>query len=137
MVRFIMIIQSEYCGKCGKEYNDKRNEWCKPCQINYFKNKFVNWTSGNEKIDNFIQEKQLSIDNYYDRVLEWIPYNQFNDIKEVGKNVTTTVYLAIWKDGPLYYDDGKKELIRKSNEKVALKCLENSQNIIDEFLNEV
>ena len=31
----------------------------------------------------------------------------------------------------------KKEWIRRSNKKVALKCLNNSQNMINEFLNEV
>jgi hypothetical protein len=31
-------------------------EWCKPCLLNYLKNNFINWTSGNKKIDKFIQE---------------------------------------------------------------------------------
>ena len=35
------------------------------------------WISGNEKIDDFIQERQLKTSNYDDIVLEWIPYNQF------------------------------------------------------------
>ncbi|CAB5396515.1 unnamed protein product [Rhizophagus irregularis] len=57
------------------------------------------WTSGNEKIDNFIQERQLKITNNNDDiVLEWIPYNQFNEIMETGKNNLITVYSAIWKD---------------------------------------
>jgi hypothetical protein len=38
--------------------------------------------SGNEKIDDFIQERQLKT-NKNDVVFEWIPYNQFN---EIGKN---------------------------------------------------
>ncbi|CAB5387793.1 unnamed protein product [Rhizophagus irregularis] len=47
------------------------------------------------------------------------------------------VYSATWKDGPLCYDLDKKEWIRQTNEIVALKCLFNSQNINDKFLNEV
>ncbi|GES93983.1 kinase-like domain-containing protein [Rhizophagus clarus] len=52
--------------------------------------------------------------------IKWIPHNQFNDIKEIGKNGFSTVYSAIW-----------------DNKQVALKCLHNSQNFIYEFLNEV
>jgi hypothetical protein len=95
----------------------------------------VNWISGNEKIDNIIQERQLKINDYDDIVLEWIPYNQFNEIKEIGKNGLITVHLAIWKDGPLHYQYG--EYIRDSNKKVALKCLHNSQKSIDSLINEV
>ena len=91
-------------------------------------------TSGNEKIDNFIQEMQLKIDEYNDIVFEWIPYNQFRNTKEIGRGGFATVYSAIWKDGPLEYN---KRYTRSLNYKVALKCLHNSQNFINEFLNEV
>jgi hypothetical protein len=99
----------------------------------------VNWTSGNEKIDEFIQEKQLktNVDYYNDIVLEWIPYNQFNEIKETGKIGFITVYSAIWKDGPLYYEYQKNEYTRNSNKKVALKCLYKSHEFIDALINEV
>ncbi|GES81676.1 kinase-like domain-containing protein [Rhizophagus clarus] len=56
----------------------------------------------------------------------------------------TTLCSAIWLDGPLKFDDNcdnddsyDKEYKRKSNEKVTLKCLDNSQNNINEFLNEI
>ena len=58
-----------------------------------------------------------------------------NDIKEVGKGGFATVYSAVWKDGPLYYDFGK--YTRKSDTKITLKCLCNSQKITNEFLNKV
>ena len=128
------------CKKCGEQYT---NNWncCKPCQIDNLKGNFTNWTSGNEKIDDFIQAMQLKIDDVDDIVFEWIPYNQFSDIKEIGRGGFATVYSAIWKDGPLQYDYKEKyEYTRKldySNYKVALKCLHNSQNITSEFLNEV
>src|SRR5436190_21342822 len=124
------------CNKCGKEYTDVEHKWCKPCQIDNLKTS--NLTSGNEKIDNLIQEMQLKIDSYDGLVFEWIPYNQFSDIKEIGRGGFSTVYSAIWKDGPLYYDiDNECKYTRKLNYKVALKCLHNSQNITNEFLNEV
>ena len=132
-----MIFHDEfckrYCKSCGKEYANDIG-WCKPCQIDDLKGNFT--TSGNEKIDNFIQEIQLKIDNWED-TFEWIPYDQFSDIKEIGRSAT--VYSAIWKDGSLQYEY-KGKYIRKphyTNYKVALKCLQNSQNITNEFLNEV
>ena len=86
---------------------------------------------------------QLKINNKNEIFFEWIPYNQFDNIVKIGDGGFATVYSAIWKDGPLYYNinyiDGGK-YIRKSdetNKKVALKCLHNSQNITDEFLSEV
>ncbi|POG66013.1 kinase-like domain-containing protein, partial [Rhizophagus irregularis DAOM 181602=DAOM 197198] len=95
------------------------------------------WTSGNEKIDDFIQERQLQINDYNDVVFEWILYSQFNDIKEIGKGGFSTVYSAEWRDGPLEYDVDKKIYNRNPNKVIALKCLHNSQSITDKFLNEV
>ena len=83
-------------------YSDINNKWCD--QVDYFENNFANWTSGNKEIDNLIQEMQLNIRYYYDTVFEWIPYDQFSNIKEVDKSGFTTIYSAIWKDGPLKYD---------------------------------
>jgi hypothetical protein len=96
-----------------------------------------NWTSGNEKIDEFIQEKQLIIKDHNDVVFEWIPYNQFNEIKETGRNDLITVYSAIWKDGPLQYLGYTNKYIRDSNKEVALKCLHNSTNPIEFVINVV
>ena len=42
------------------------NKWCKPCQTDNLKENFTNWTSGNKKMDNFIQEMQLKIDSRRD-----------------------------------------------------------------------
>jgi serine/threonine protein kinase len=69
-------------------------------------------------------------------IFEWIPFDQFNDIKEIGKGGFSTVYSAIWKNGLLYYDDDGIWK-RKQNTGVSLKRLHNSQNCNDEFINEV
>jgi hypothetical protein len=97
----------------------------------------INWTSENEIIDNFIQEMQLSDKNHSNVIVEWIPYNQFNEIKEIGKYNSIVVYSAIWKDGPLYYNNNNNEYTRDSNKKVTLKCLINSQDTIEFLINEV
>src|SRR5205809_7390621 len=68
---YIMILQDEYCEKCGEEYTNAVYKWCKPCQIDYLK---TNLISGNKKINKFIQEMQLKIDDHCDVVFEWIPY---------------------------------------------------------------
>src|SRR5436305_11085319 len=101
-----------YCKKCGKEYTDTNDGWCKPCQIIWLKEFFKNQTSGNKEVDDFIQKMQLEIDDYDDEVFEWIPYNQFTDIKEIDKDDFNTVYSAEWKDGPLNYNIDKREYIR-------------------------
>ena len=130
-----MVLQDGFCNKCDNKYTDVYYRWCKPCLINDLK---TDLTSGNEKVDNFIQEMQLKINRYDDIVFEWIPYNQFSDIKKIGRDGFATVYSATWKDGQLKYDEYTEKYVKPSpNYEVALKCLHNSQNITNEFLNEV
>jgi hypothetical protein len=131
-----MVFQDGYCEKCGEIYTDIRSKWCKPCLIGYLKNKFTNWTSKNKEIDNFIQRTQLNINFNYDNIIEWVPYNQFRNIKEICKNDFAIIYSAIWKEGPLDYEIDKFEYIRHKNKKIVLKCLYKSQNI-NEFLDKV
>jgi len=98
-------------------------------------------SSGNEKIDDIIQEMHSRINKYDDIIFEWISYSQFKNIKQIGKNIlkSSILYSAIWKDGPLWYNRhiNMGEYIRSQNKKVALKYLHDLQNINDEFLNEV
>ncbi|RGB40853.1 hypothetical protein C1646_366117 [Rhizophagus diaphanus] len=131
---YTLVLQDGYCEACGKEYIDG---WCKPCLMNYLKDDFTNWTSGNEKIDVFIQEKQLKVDYFLDKIFEWIPYDQFHNIKKIGQGGFATVYSAIWKDGPLSYNTYLKMWLNEINTKVALKCLHDSKNVTDKFMKEV
>ena len=121
-----MILQDGYfdkhCEKCDKQYTNVNVKWCRLCQ-----------TSGNKQIDDFIQEKQSQI-NHDNIVFEWIPYNQLDNIKNIGQSDSTGIMLAIWKDGPLYYNYSK--YTRNQNKKVTLKYSYDSQNIT-EFLNKV
>src|SRR5437764_1248357 len=103
-----MVLEDIYCKTCGEQYINSNYEdcmWCKQCVMNNFKKNFANWTSGNEKIDNFIREMQLKFNDPDDIVFEWIQYNQFKDVKEIGKDDFTTIYSAIWNDGPLNYNE--------------------------------
>ncbi|GES76011.1 kinase-like domain-containing protein [Rhizophagus clarus] len=135
--KYIMILQDEHCKQCGNLYTDRCNKWCKECQINYLKENFTNWNSRNNGIDKLIQEMQLKIDKYDDIIFEWVPYNQFNDIKEIDKNSSTNVvYSAKWRDGPLCYNVDKNKYVRDLNKTIILKCSYNSQND-DKFLDEI
>ena len=70
--------------------------------------------------------------------MEWIPYNRLENIKYLDKGGFSTIYEAIWLDGPIdNWDDKEKKLIRISNQKVAIKSLDKSSNLNDELLNEV
>src|SRR5581483_10644192 len=108
-------------------------QWCTPCQINYLKNNFTsftNWTSKNKEIDDLIQEMQLKINQQNDAVVEWIPFDQFKNIKRIDGDDLTATYLAVWKNGPLCYDDNYDNMgwKRDRNKNVVLKYLYNSQN---------
>jgi hypothetical protein len=108
---YIIVLENSYCKDCGEIYAYKRNKWCKQCQINNLKQNFANWTSGNEKVDNYIQETQLKIYTTNNIIVEWIPYNQFNNIKNIDKDSFSAVYSAIWKDGSLKYSFKERKQI--------------------------
>src|SRR3954468_6375790 len=102
-----MVFPDIYCKKCNEQYKNifrADDEWCKSCQINNLKQNFTNWTSGNIKIDNLIQEMQLKINESVDIIFEWIPYDQFSNIKEIDKGGFATIYSAIWNNGSLFYN---------------------------------
>ena len=120
----------EKCKKCGEKYSDKFNakrKWCKICEINHLRSNFTNWTSGNEEIDNLIKETQLIISSAYDAIFEWIPYDQFSNIREIDKDDSTKLYFATWKHGPLHYNENK--YTRDQNKSVALKHLQNIDEV--------
>jgi hypothetical protein len=134
----IMSSQDDViCKYCGNIYEMISYKWCKPCRINNLRQNFKNWTSGNEKIDDFIQNMQLKINVFSDIIVEWIPYNQFDNIKEINRSCSDILYSAIWMDDPLEYNYIKKTRKRKDNRKIALKYFINSQNITNEFFDEV
>src|SRR5689334_9158886 len=126
---FILVLKPMYyCKKCGEKYNNEfeiNNKSCMSCQMSH----------ENEKISDLIQEMKLS---QTDIMFEWIPYDQFNNVEEIGKGGFSTVYSAIWKVGLIKYDENiLKGWRRKPNTIVALKCLHDTQNSLDDFINEV
>ncbi|GBC08411.1 hypothetical protein RclHR1_00810003 [Rhizophagus clarus] len=118
---------------CNGYYGISQNPDSK-VYILVFNGNFINWTSGKERIDDFIQKMQLKIDKHDANIFEWISYNEFIGIKEIKDNC---LFTAIWKKGPLSYKRYEKKLIRKSDEKVYLKYLHNSQDINESFFNKI
>jgi hypothetical protein len=125
-----------YCSICDKQYTNYHHKWCNPCQINHLMANFASWTSENEKIDNFIQEMQLKIDDY-DDMFEWIPYDKFDTIKEITNYDFAVIYSALWKNGPLEYKENTKKYTRDQNKTIFFKCLYNIQNVDEFIINEV
>ena len=95
------------------------------------------WTSsGDGKLDEMIRNTQLQakgFDSHY--YIEWIPYDDLEDIEKIGKGGFSTVYQGKWSNGPRFVSDNKRYYYKDGH--VALKKLENSQNVSDEFLKEV
>src|SRR5271169_5646054 len=115
---------SDRCKECNKK--NTGYEWCNACNAKHFQQNFKNWTSGNDDIDKFIQDAQLSAEHSF-QVLEWIPYNRFYDINYIAKGGFGKVYRANWIDGYITnWDNTKKCWNRRNpNKFVALKSLNN------------
>jgi hypothetical protein len=102
----------------------------------HFQQNFESWTSGNEYIDRYIQDAQLSAHEDPGKVLEWIPYNRFYDIKYIEK---IRAYKANWTDGYIGKWSNKIQNWNRFNQNmfVLLKCLSDPKNATLEFMNEV
>jgi hypothetical protein len=111
------------CEGCKQEC--LATSFCELCIRNYLKANFSNWTSGNNKIDNLIQECQMRTLAPY-KITEWIPYQNLQNIKYLTEGGCSEIYIADWVDGCYNeWDSNKQQLIRYGTLKVALKRLEN------------
>ncbi|GBC08694.1 hypothetical protein RclHR1_08310002 [Rhizophagus clarus] len=59
----------------------------------------------------------------FENHLRWIPYNEFKDVEYLDKGGFSTIYKAIWID-------------KNQDKKVVLKCFNNLDENLEEFLNE-
>ncbi|UZO02907.1 uncharacterized protein OCT59_021385 [Rhizophagus irregularis] len=131
----VLSILPPICIHCGHTRSERN--WCQNCAKKYFINNISKWTSGHEVIDNLIKEFQFKAKNEFE-CIEWIPFNEFDIIKEIGKGGFGTVYSATWKSGPLTMLNGNFGRINRSGQqKVAIKTLGRSDNITKEFLHEL
>ena len=132
-----IITNHRNCSYCNKPFSEEL--WCKECDP--FR-KIEGWTSGNPDIDKFIKDTIYN-KKYYGSgclFLEWVPFDRFEDIKQIGEGGFAKVYSATWIDGNAKYDkqdDGSWKKREPKPIKVALKKLNGSQNMSTEYLNEV
>ena len=77
----MVVLSDEECKICHKV-----------CNAIHYQQNFENWTSGNNDIDKFIQDTQLSAHDSNDKPLEWIPYDRFYDIEYIAKGGFGKVY---------------------------------------------
>src|ERR1044072_9738901 len=129
------------CSRCNKQFTEEL--WCKdydPFRI------IEGWTSENSNIDKFIKDTMYDAGHEEDKkvlkFLEWVPFNKFTDIKQIGEGGFAKVYSATWIDGPLRgrlkkQDDGSWKKSKPEPKEIALKRLNGSQNMTAEYLNEV
>ena len=111
--------------------------YCEYCVQIYLKAKFSTWTSGNNEIDNLIQQCQMET-LAPDRIVEWIPYNNLQNIEYLTKGGCSEIYIADWNDG--YYvewDSKDQQLKRYGTKKVILKKLENVESANRTWFEEV
>ncbi|RGB38667.1 kinase-like domain-containing protein [Rhizophagus diaphanus] len=121
-------------------YNPPVKFWCKECVPRCI---IEGWTCGNDDIDNFIKDSIYNAsycdDVIYPSFLEWVPFDRFEDMKQIGEGGFAKVYSATWIDGIAKYikDDGNWIKKEPKSMKVALKRLNGSQNMSADFLNEL
>jgi hypothetical protein len=111
--------------------------YCEYCIQKYLKKNFSNWTSGNNDINNLIQKCQLKtlIPN---KIVEWIPYNNLQNIEYLTKGGFSEIYTAVWTDGKYEeWDANMQKLIRFGKQRVILKKLENVESASQTWFEEV
>jgi len=123
------------CNKCRlTRYSDR---FCENCISLHLQELFNTWTSGNDVIDNFIQkcQKLSSLPNY---IMEWIPFDQFEEVEYLTKGGFGSIYTARWTKGRIFdYDENKKEFTYLGLQDVVLKVLDDSNEPGKNFFDEV
>ncbi|CAB4403456.1 unnamed protein product [Rhizophagus irregularis] len=135
-------IDHKNCSYCNKSFTEEL--WCKECDPFMM---IEGWSSGNNEIDKFIKDtnydaRNESTNKYPAKFLEWVPFNKFKDINQIGEGGFSKVYSATWIGGPKihkkYYEGLERWEKRRSEPiKVALKRLNGSENMSAEYLNEI
>uniref|UniRef100_U9SNA1 Protein kinase domain-containing protein n=1 Tax=Rhizophagus irregularis (strain DAOM 181602 / DAOM 197198 / MUCL 43194) TaxID=747089 RepID=U9SNA1_RHIID len=99
--------------------------YCEYCIRNYLKSKFSSWTSENNGINNLIQECQMD-SRAPDSIIEWIPYNNLQDIKYLTEGGFSEIYKADWIGGRYHeWDSKEQQLKRCGSMEIILKKLVN------------
>ncbi|PKY46592.1 kinase-like protein [Rhizophagus irregularis] len=129
-------IIDKICSYCNKPFTNEF--WCKECDPRCI---IEGWSSGNPDIDMFIKATIYNVRHVDSSpFLEWVSFDKFTDINQIGEGGFSKVYSAIWMDGKSSYKKRNDESwIKLESEpiKVALKKLNGSQNMSTDYLNKI
>jgi hypothetical protein len=129
-----MVLNGE-CKRCNRI-----------CNVIHFHQNFDNWTSGNNNIDKFIKDTQLSVheDKEISHVLEWIPYDRLYNINYIAELEIDKMYSANWVDGYIDVWNYENQDWKRKNQNMIVYLkdlndsdLNDSKNITLEFMYEV
>src|SRR5687768_5923432 len=82
------------CSYCSKPFSEEL--WCKNCDPFRI---IEGWTSGNLNVDKFIKDIMYNAGEDHDSLIEWVPFDRFIDIEQVGEGGFSKVYIVTWIDG--------------------------------------
>ncbi|CAG8469726.1 11316_t:CDS:10 [Ambispora gerdemannii] len=116
------------CERCSGDYIDMCCFACEKKELPKM------WTSGNVIVDNFIKEIQSKANNQQS-YLQWLRYESFSEIKDMGKIGKKNIYSAIWLEGPITRQPTPWAV--QNNCKVILKEIEREEINLVSFLDEV
>ncbi|RHZ82812.1 hypothetical protein Glove_103g215 [Diversispora epigaea] len=119
-------VEKQQCNNCQNWH--QATQYCEFCIRNYLENNFRNWKSGNEEIDKLIQECQQKTVSPRS-VIEWINYDQFENVEHLTDGGFATIFTAMWKDGCYHQWDSEDRILKRyGSHKVILKRLNNSNS---------
>ncbi|RHZ85543.1 hypothetical protein Glove_64g50 [Diversispora epigaea] len=119
-----------YCIKCNRRRSINSSHICYYC---YGVNSLIA-NSGNNNIDNFIKGTHSLSKSIEDPFLQWVPFEEFKDVKKIGQGGFSQIFKATWK---IFEGISNKDTVKRSSkQEIVLKVLNNSQNVDTEFLNE-
>ncbi len=129
-VNKLNVPDNNCCSYCKKQFTEEL--WCKDCDPFRI---IEGWTSGNPDIDKFIKDIMYSARQDKYSILEWVPFDRFMNIKQIGEGGFAKVYTATWMDGPLSerlerQNDGSWKKIRSQTYK---SCFEKVKWIAEYF----
>ncbi|GET02192.1 kinase-like domain-containing protein [Rhizophagus clarus] len=121
------------CGECNEPGTGEY--WCQSCNAKRFKDNLKNWTSGNEIIDEFMQQSQLNA-VHHTKYFEWIPFENFRNVTHTSSDGYGNFYSAEWPNGCINsWNIENQKYERSTNCKVALKSL--YSDIRADFFNKI
>ncbi|CAG8777676.1 38810_t:CDS:2, partial [Gigaspora margarita] len=125
------------CVRCQSELSAEFS--CLECVRLHIKNNFSKWTTGNKFFDFWIQNFQLKFYARSNRVIEWVPYEKFQNIEIKASGGFGIVYIAKWMDGSIHsWDAYKQKFLRGMPGPVILKSMKipeiQSENFYQEIL---